>query len=49
MSTRKYKYTIPPSSADAAYRTMMAFANEADGTARKRTKKEPGRARAGAH
>ena len=49
MSTRKYRYTIPPSSAETTYRTTTALANEADGTARKRPKNEPGRARAGAH
>jgi hypothetical protein len=49
MSTRKYRYTIQPSSVETAYRTTMALAKEADGTARKRPKNEPGRLRAGAH
>src|SRR6476620_4444464 len=49
MSTRKYKYTTPPSSAETAYITTTALANEADRTARKRPKNEPGRPCAPAH
>src|SRR5260221_327145 len=46
---RKYRYTVPPSSAETAYRTTTALANEADGTERKRPKNEPGRACVDAH
>src|SRR5207344_2433783 len=49
MSTRKYKYTIPPSSAEITYKMTTALANEAGGTVRKRLKNEPDRPRAGAH
>src|SRR5207342_3424252 len=48
MSTRKYKYTIPPSSAVATYRTTTALAKDAAGTVRNRPKNEPGRAAADA-
>ena len=49
MSTRKYKYTIEPRSAEIIYKMTTALVNEAGGTVRKRLKKEPDRPRAGAH
>ena len=48
-STRKYRYTIAPSAAATRYRTTIALANDADGTARKRPKKEPVGELAGVH
>ena len=45
MSTLKYRYKIPPSSAETAYRTTMVLAYEADWTARNRRLRRPRRQR----